>query len=77
MSSLSSSSLLLPEEQPLVFCRIELFRCVQWHSHAIQMTIKLLSIPVHYLYYESYTTNYNATVQDILQFLQQPAKAKP
>ena len=58
-------------------CRVELFRYVQWHARVWQMTHQLLpNVPVHRVYYESYWTHFNATVNGIVKFLkQQPSKS--
>ena len=66
LNSSSSSSLL----NTIPFCRVELFRYVQWHSRVLEMVEKL-QFPVHTVYYESYSTHYNATVNGILEFLKQ------
>jgi hypothetical protein len=50
-------------------CHADWFRYVQWHNRAIELATERLNIPVHYLYYENYSTNYNETLQDLLEFL--------
>jgi hypothetical protein len=50
-------------------CHSDWFRYVQWHNRAIQVTTEQLQIPVHYLFYEDYSTNYNETVHGLLEFL--------
>jgi len=57
-------------------CHAEWYRFVQWHNHAIALTEKL-GIPVHYLYYEDYTTAFNTTVTDLLAFLELDAVHDP
>jgi hypothetical protein len=42
-------------------CRAEWFRYVQWHNSAFEMT-KRRRLPVHVLYYENYTLDYDGTV---------------
>jgi len=49
-------------------CHTEWFRYIQWHNNAIEV-LNRLNIPVHILYYEEYTTRYNETVRDLLDFL--------
>ena len=57
-------------------CHSELFRYVEWHNAAIRMIQqeKLRSMVV---YYEDYETNYNATVDSILNFLDLTREAEP
>ncbi|GKY99029.1 hypothetical protein MPSEU_000858600 [Mayamaea pseudoterrestris] len=52
-------------------CAFELFRYVQWHNLALEMTDRL-KIPVHYVYYENYTSNFEETVQGLVDFLDVP-----
>mmetsp|Transcript_39696 Transcript_39696/g.82500 ORF Transcript_39696/g.82500 Transcript_39696/m.82500 type:complete len:404 (-) Transcript_39696:685-1896(-) len=57
------------QQAPL--CGLELFRYVQWHMRALEMTTAHHhDMKTHILYYESYSTNYNATVQGLLDFLE-------
>jgi hypothetical protein len=49
-------------------CHADWFRYVQWHNRAIEMTTEQ-QIPVHYLFYEDYSTKYNETLHDLLDFL--------
>ena len=57
-------------------CHSELFRYVEWHNAALRMIQqeKFRSIVV---YYEDYETNYNATVDSILDFLDLTREAEP
>lgn len=58
-------------------CGVELFRYVQWHTRALEMTIRNAGrMKVHYLYYESYTSNYDVTVRNLLDFLELPQTQK-
>lgn len=41
---------------------------VQWHNHAVETTERL-GLPVHYLYYENYTRNFDETVSELFNFL--------
>jgi hypothetical protein len=50
-------------------CHSDWFRYVQWHNRAIQVTTEQLHVPVHYLFYENYSTNYNETLYGLLEFL--------
>ena len=58
-------------------CPLEWYRWVQWHNLAIQTTQQLLKIQVHYVHYETYTTNFNQTVATLLEFLNLPAVGSP
>jgi len=49
-------------------CASDLFLYVQWHNLAIQMTNRL-QLPLHYLYYEDYSHDFNNTVRDLADFL--------
>jgi hypothetical protein len=51
-------------------CHAEFFRYIQWHTQAIEVT-RRLKLPVLYLFYENYTTNFDETVEEILGFLHQ------
>lgn len=57
-------------------CHADIFRYVQWHNLAIQVLEKQ-DIPVHVLHYESYSTDYNATVDRLFEFLELEKKHKP
>ena len=57
-------------------CHLEWYRWTQWHNHAIE-AIHMLQVPVFYLYYEDYSTAYNKTVSNLLEFLELPAAGKP
>jgi hypothetical protein len=47
-------------------CHAEWFRYIQWHNMAYATTKELLHLPVHYLYYDDYTKDFNKTVQALL-----------
>lgn len=49
-------------------CHAEFFRYIQWHVQAIEVTHRL-KLPVLYLFYENYTTNFDETVNEVLSFL--------
>jgi len=71
--------LLNGEERELfagVPCASELWRYTQWHNLAIAMTNRL-EVPVHYMYYEDYGSDFNATVQGIAHFLGLKLKRPP
>jgi hypothetical protein len=54
-------------------CHSEWFRYIQWHNFAYQVHTDVYSnIPVHYLYYDNYTTHFNETVQQLFHFLEFP-----
>lgn len=57
-------------------CRGDWFRYVQWHNLAIETT-KRLNLPVHILYYESYTVEYDETVDRLFEFLELPKVNEP
>lgn len=57
-------------------CALDWYRWVEWHNHAIEAT-KSRGLPVHYLYYEQYSTAYNKTLGDLLDFLEMPTIAEP
>jgi hypothetical protein len=61
----------LRKQMKAVPCAADWFRYTQWHNLAIAM-VKEKKISTHLLYYESYSTQYNQTVQDTLDFLQLP-----
>jgi hypothetical protein len=50
-------------------CLSEWYRYIQWHNLAIQVT-RRLQLPVHFMYYEDYSNNYAATVEDLFHFLE-------
>lgn len=52
-------------------CHSEFFRYVQWHNMAHEVTERL-HLPTMTLFYENYTTNFNQTVTDLLNFLELP-----
>ena len=49
-------------------CHEEFIRYVEWHNLAFN-TADDLRLPTHVLHYEWYTTRYDATVMDLLNFL--------
>jgi hypothetical protein len=53
---------------PNVPCHSDLFRYIQWHNHAIELTNKL-KLPSMLLHYEDYATQYNKTISGLLKFL--------
>jgi hypothetical protein len=56
-------------------CHADFLRYIVWHNHAVDLTSEL-GIPVLILHYEDYSTKFNATVRDILDFLElQPARS--
>jgi hypothetical protein len=57
-------------------CYADWYRYVQWHNRAAALTEKL-GIPVHYLFYENYTTAFNKTVAGLLDFLDESARQPP
>ena len=51
-------------------CHGEFFRYAQWHDHAVKL-INKKELPVLVVHYETYETNYNRTVKQIMNFLEQ------
>lgn len=60
----------------LVPCRAEFFRYTHWHNRAMQV-VEQRKLPVHYLFYENYTINFNETVEELLDFIELPAVREP
>jgi len=57
-------------------CHAELYRYVHWHNNAFALSNKL-SLPTHVLYYEDFQTDFEASVQDLLDFLQLSRDRRP
>jgi hypothetical protein len=57
-------------------CFAEWFRYVQWHNNAIKLT-QIMQLPVHIVRYEKYTTDFEKTANDLLDFLELPAVGPP
>lgn len=55
-------------------CHAEVFKYIQWHNLAFQLT-KKYGIDSMVLYYEDYTEKFHETVDDILDFLELPLAA--
>ena len=51
-------------------CRVEWYRYARWHQLAFEATALEMELPVYYLYFENYTVAWNATVSNLLEFLQ-------
>ena len=64
------------ERYSQVPCHGEWFRLAQWHSRTIEVTERL-GLPVHVLYYENYTTNFEESTSELLDFLQLDAIHPP
>jgi hypothetical protein len=64
---------LIPDDVKKLFvdlpCHADWYRYVLWHNHAIAATDNL-GLPVHYMHYEDYSTNYNKTLSGLLDFLE-------
>jgi hypothetical protein len=61
-------------------CFVDLLSYIQWHNHATDMTATDLpagAARVLYLYYEDYATDYEATVQGLYSFLEDPMVGEP
>ena len=50
-------------------CHAEFMRYTWWHNLALE-TIRRLNLPLHSLFYENYTQNWDETVQQMFEFLQ-------
>ena len=61
----------------IVPCASEFYRYVQWHNLALEVAEDRLEIPVHTLFYEDYSLNYNETVEELLGFLELQAVSTP
>ena len=57
-------------------CRMELIRYFQWHNMAFRTT-RALGLETMMLHYADYTTDFDGTVQRLLDFLELPQKATP
>ena len=68
-SHVDPDALRLIEDIP---CHFDLFRYIQWHDLAFIITDDYLTIPTHILHYEDYSTDFNATLQGLLDFLELP-----
>jgi Sulfotransferase domain len=53
-------------------CHIDLVRYVQWHNLAFLTTQEALNLPTHILYYEDYGSDFEGTLQSLLEFLELP-----
>lgn len=61
----------------VVPCAAEFYRYVQWHNLAFEVAEKRLHLPVHTMFYEDYSTNFNQTADQLLDFLQLQAVSDP
>jgi hypothetical protein len=57
-------------------CFVDWYRWISWHNRAEELT-RTRPLPVHYLYYEDYSSDYNATLGNLLDFLQLPTVQAP
>lgn len=57
-------------------CYAEWYRYIQWHNQATAVTDRL-GIPVHYLWYDNYTSAFDATVEGLFDFLYLDAVHEP
>jgi hypothetical protein len=80
------SSTLIPRDVKRAWkdlpCHSEWFRWVQWHNRALEVTNRFHAqrpggFPVLRLYYEDYSTNYNATVEALFDFLDLEVRGRP
>ena len=53
-------------------CHFDLFRYIQWHDLAFIITDDYLTIPAHVIHYEDYSSDFNGTLQALLDFLELP-----
>ena len=57
-------------------CHGDFFRYVQWHNLAVSTTAKM-ALPTYVLHYDEYSTNFNATMSDLMTFLELEVVAEP
>jgi hypothetical protein len=57
-------------------CHEDFIRYVEWHNLAFS-TADDFQLPTYVVHYEWYSSRYNATVQELLQFLELEQKAEP
>lgn len=50
-------------------CHGELIRYTYWHTMAMELT-RRKTLPVHYLFYEDYTNDWNKTVEELFRFIE-------
>lgn len=50
-------------------CHAELIRYTWWHNYAYELT-RRKSIPVHFLFYEDYTDDWETTVEKLFKFIE-------
>jgi hypothetical protein len=53
-------------------CHYDLFRYIQWHNLAFVTTNDNLNLPTHVMHYEDYGTDFDGTLQSLLEFLDLP-----
>jgi Sulfotransferase domain len=76
--ALNTSGLSVDDLQAItsVPCGPDFFRYVQWHNNAVVLMQKM-GVPMHRIYYEDYTAQFNKTTQDLLDFLELRAVNPP
>ena len=57
-------------------CYSDWFRYIQWHDMALA-AVERMEIPSHYIYYESYTDDYDNTVRELNQYLELETVVEP
>jgi hypothetical protein len=57
-------------------CHEDFIRYIEWHNLAFS-TAADLDLPTYVLHYEWYTSRYNTTVNELLQFLELEQKSEP
>ena len=53
-------------------CHFDLFRYLQWHDLAFIVTDDYLDIPAYVIHYEDYSSDFNGTLNSLLDFLELP-----
>ena len=53
-------------------CHLDLFRYVQWHNLAFIVTDDALQVPTLVVHYEDYSSNFEGTLETMLDFLELP-----
>jgi hypothetical protein len=57
-------------------CGGDFYRYIQWHNNAVMLS-RSMGVPIHVIFYEDYTSQFENTTQDLLDFLDLPAVNPP
>jgi len=58
-------------------CHADFIRYVFWHNSVVQLSNEIYEVPSYILYYENYTSNFDGSVRELLDFLGQRAVSSP